>query len=484
MLIGIDDTDSRKGMCTTYLCAVLVSEFREAGLSVSLPYLVRLNPCIPQKTRGNGAVCIDVSTAGRANWEEYVKERVISRIEELAFVEDENTHPGAVFAYDAALEEIRNDRKKCEKLLRFYERAVKGVLELEDALCVISELNLEYFKMKSGRGLIGALAAVSFAFAQKYELQADARFRHSSCCSVFASERNDLTYELLAYREKERWGTPREIEEESVWNADRATYPLTWDTVDVKNRKIVFAPHSPCPVLFGIRGDSIPAILKAARMIRSEPIALEMLFVTNQGTDAHLLEFCSEAKELKDYHSYIIDGVVVKEPRNIAGGHVVFSIAVQGNTQKQEQEEERKKEKSQERCESKLIDCIAYEPTKQFRDVVRKLRVGDEVTVFGSFKRNTVNLEKMLVRSVVRRAERNPRCPVCGKRMESAGRGQGFRCKRCKTHKAERELEPLKRDLEEGFYEVPPVARRHISKPLVRMREDAEKFGFKIFPSR
>nr|MCR5853302.1 hypothetical protein [Methanophagales archaeon] len=66
MLIGIDDTDSRKGMCTTYLCAVLVSEFREAGLSVSLPYLVRLNPCIPQKTRGNGAVCIDVSAAGRA----------------------------------------------------------------------------------------------------------------------------------------------------------------------------------------------------------------------------------------------------------------------------------------------------------------------------------------------------------------------------------------------------------------------------------
>ena len=411
-----------------------------------------------------------------------MKERVISRIEELAFVEDENTHPGAVFAYDAALEEIRNDRKKSEKLLRFYERAVKGVLELEDALCVISELNLEYFKMKSGRGLIGALAAVSFAFAQKYELQADARFRHSSCCSVFASERNDLTYELLTYREKERWGTPREIEEESVWNADKATYPLTWDTVDVKNRKIVFAPHSPCPVLFGIRGDSIPAILKAARMIRSEPIALEMLFVTNQGTDAHLLEFCSEAKELKDYHSYIIDGVVVREPRNIAGGHVVFSIAVQGDAQKQE--EERKKEKSQERCESKLIDCIAYEPTKQFRDVVRKLKVGDEVTVFGSFKRNTVNLEKILVRSVVRRAERNPRCPVCGKRMESAGKGQGFRCKRCKTHKAERELEHLKRDLEEGFYEVPPVARRHISKPLVRMREDAEKFGFKIFPSR
>jgi tRNA(Ile2) 2-agmatinylcytidine synthetase len=52
--IAFDDTDSRKAMCTTYI----VSEFLRAGKYdlIGLPSLVRLNPNIPYKTRGNGAV--------------------------------------------------------------------------------------------------------------------------------------------------------------------------------------------------------------------------------------------------------------------------------------------------------------------------------------------------------------------------------------------------------------------------------------------
>jgi tRNA(Ile2)-agmatinylcytidine synthase len=62
--------------------------------------------------------------------------------------------------------------------------------------------------------------------------------------------------------------------------------------------------------------------------------------------------------------------------------------------------------------------------------------------------------------------------------MKSAGRGQGYRCKRCGT-KADGKVEgPLNREIEEGFYEVPPSARRHLSKPLVRMR------GERVHPSR
>jgi tRNA(Ile2)-agmatinylcytidine synthase len=49
MIIGIDDTDSRSGMCTTYLCTVLVDELESYG-EVSTPVLVRLNPCIPFKS--------------------------------------------------------------------------------------------------------------------------------------------------------------------------------------------------------------------------------------------------------------------------------------------------------------------------------------------------------------------------------------------------------------------------------------------------
>ena len=57
--LGIDDIDSLKGGCTTHLAALLVQSLSEVeGLSfLDYPNLVRLNPNIPWKTRGNGAVC-------------------------------------------------------------------------------------------------------------------------------------------------------------------------------------------------------------------------------------------------------------------------------------------------------------------------------------------------------------------------------------------------------------------------------------------
>ncbi len=67
----------------------------------------------------------------------------------------------------------------------------------------------------------------------------------------------DFTFEHLTYRQKERWGTPRDIDKESFFEADQETYPETWDTVDLTNRLVVCVPHSADPVLFGIRGESL-----------------------------------------------------------------------------------------------------------------------------------------------------------------------------------------------------------------------------------
>jgi len=128
------------------------------------------------------------------------------------------------------------------------------------------------------------------------------------------------------------------------------------------------------------------------------------------------------------------------------------------------------------------IECIAYEPTKGFRDIIRQLRIGDEVTVYGSFKNRTINLEKIELRKLNVEALRNPKCAKCGKRMESAGRSQGYRCKRCKTYCSEKEVQIVNRGIKEGLYEVPPVARRHISKPLIRVCKQ-EGIG-NIHPSR
>ena len=55
--IGIDDTDSVKGGCTTWLATEIIRELQEFDL-IGHPRLVRLNPNVPWKTRGNGAVAL------------------------------------------------------------------------------------------------------------------------------------------------------------------------------------------------------------------------------------------------------------------------------------------------------------------------------------------------------------------------------------------------------------------------------------------
>ena len=60
-LIGIDDTDSRTGACTTHLMVHFILRAMELGWDViGYPRLVRLNPNIPYKTRGNGALCVEL----------------------------------------------------------------------------------------------------------------------------------------------------------------------------------------------------------------------------------------------------------------------------------------------------------------------------------------------------------------------------------------------------------------------------------------
>jgi tRNA(Ile2)-agmatinylcytidine synthase len=60
--------------------------------------------------------------------------------------------------------------------------------------------------------------------------------------------------------------------------------------------------------------------------------------------------------------------------------------------------------------------------------------------------------------------------------MESAGADAGYRCRDCGTDAGGKVERPIERDVEVGWYEVPPVARRHIAKPLVRGGFDAPTY--------
>jgi len=406
MFIGIDDTDSEKGLCTTYLAAVLMERLRPLGKMASLPKLIRLNPCARYKTRGNAAIAIELESDRL----EEVRDLALETVLQLSDFSGMNTNPGLVIA-----------PRQTPQMTAFYQRAVTEILEIKEAKRLLDREGIWYRGFKKGRGLIGALAATGAVLS-------------------------DYTYELIAYREHARWGTPRYIDAASVWEADALTYPRTWDTVDHHNNRIVFAPHSADPVLFGIRGCDPLAILEALQIIKSEPIERSVLYQTNQGTDAHIRE--GVGADVRDSESYRLHGFVAKPPQAIAGGHLFFPL--QDGT-----------------CR---INCAAFEPTKNFRDTVKQLISGDELEVYGSVQDGTLNLEKINILHLADIVQMSaPICPQCLKRMESAGKDQGYRCRRCKTHAENRVLRLLARNLEKGYYEVPPCARRHLSKPLVRM---------------
>jgi len=418
MFIGIDDTDSDRGLCTTYLAAVLMERLEPLGEIVGRPKLIRLNPCARYKTRGNAALSFQLES----DRPDEVRELALKTLLELSDFSGTNTNPGLVIVDEVT------DRMKA-----FYRRAVTEILEISEARRLLDREGIWYRGFKKGRGLIGALAAVG-------------------------SDLPDFTYELIAYRERKRWGTPREIDEDSVWQADARTYPRTWDTVDHHNHRIVFAPHSGDPVLFGIRGSDPQAIMEAFEIIKSEPVERKVLYLTNQGTDAHIL--AGKIGTVRESQSYRLHGFVAEPARAIAKGHLFIPL----------------------QDGSARINCAAFEPTKNFRGIVSKLAAGDELEVFGSVRDGCLNLEKINVLHLAEQVElSSPLCPSCGKRMESAGRGQGYRCRHCKTRAEGQERHVIPRGIEPGYYEVPPCARRHLSKPLILFSGELAQYSH---PSR
>jgi tRNA(Ile2)-agmatinylcytidine synthase len=402
MLIGIDDTDSPESMCTTYLGAILARRLIRGHMQVREARLVRLNPNVTFKTRGNAAVALAVEGgAGRAFT------IACAVVEELADFTCVNTNPGVVVV----------DRPPDPS---FYRRAVADFCTIEEAVGVLESAGAHYHGYKNRRGLIGATAAVACDFP-------------------------DTTCEILTYRQPERWGTPRNVDRASLFAAQEATFPHTWDTVDEANDVVVCVPHTPDPVLFGIRGESPSWVMAARQMIRSEKPALEQIWTTNQGTDAHILP--GRIAELREGLSYCVRGIVATDPVTGSGGHVSFMLGEEDRT----------------------VRCMAYEPTKNFRHVVRQLVPGDEIRVQGSYKKESINVEKMQVVSLATATtKRTPLCTACHKRMTSDGRGKGYKCKKCGARAPVPEVTEIARMLRTGWYEVPPTARRHLAKPLCR----------------
>jgi tRNA(Ile2)-agmatinylcytidine synthase len=410
MWVGLDDTDAVDGMCTTYLASLLAEKLGVNGYV----RLIRLNPNIPYKTRGNGALAFETDAPERE-----VKETVLRYVKEYGRFTSKKTNPGVVF--------IENLTPKDKKILaKFYRRAVSELVTIEDAETAARSVGAELHKFKNGRGIIGALAAIG-------------------------ADLPDKTYEIIAYRKEKK--KEKRVDCESVIRMDKETYPETFNNVDPATGRILITPHGLDPVFCGIRGNTPEIVEKAWNMVKSlDEIERTQLFVSNQGTDAHLRE--RKVKDLKPYDCAILDGAVTAPPRTIRGGHVLFAFSDGTGT----------------------IDCAAYKPTADFRKDIKELVPGDRLRVYGGISKHpkTLNLEKIEVLELQKIFLKDaPIC--CSKKMSSAGKGKGHKCKRCSKKIRDDIEKETRRVLLPGFYEVPQGAKRHLSMPIIRMMCRADR---------
>ncbi|MGQ9461129.1 MAG: TiaS agmantine-binding domain-containing protein [Candidatus Bathyarchaeaceae archaeon] len=420
MHIGFDDTDSPRVGCTTYVAALLVEKIVSLGASFTdYPNLIRLNPNVPWKTRGNGALCLRIKCHN--NLVDKIMETVIDTVEENSDIGYEGTDPGVVFLFGNVPQEVKD----------FAKRTIQGVVKIEEALRLIKKFKAEAVGFKKGRGIIGGLAAIGETLE------------------------GDHTYEIIVYRTPENRGTPRKLEVSSIKEMNGRTSHLTFNNIDPETGRILITPRGPDPILYGIRGENPKAVKQAHEMIRQqEPVERWIIFRTNHGTDAHLRRVNS-ISEIQPFIPVVVKGVVAKMPQVIPGGHVIFSI----------------------KDETGEIDCAAYEPTGALCDASKNLIVGDFVEVFGGVRSAsskhpvTINLEKLRVLKLSPKINFfNPPCPQCGRRMKSMGKEKGFRCDKCcfRSSELKKVGVEVRRDFKEGLYVTSSRSQRHLTKPLCR----------------
>ncbi len=417
--VGIDDTDSKFGGCTTYTAALIFEKLVENSIApTDFPWLVRLNPNIPWKTRGNGALAIHLRTDTSRIKD--LKRIVVETVRHTSDPSIPATDPAAVFLQGPISERIQ----------QFSSKALHDVITIKEAERLLLSANVEAHTFNGRRGIIGALAAIGYG------------------------PDRDYTYEIIAYRTNQYLGKPRRVDLESVRRMDRHNGGRTFNNLDPETGRVLVCPHGPDPVLLGIRGEDPLGLLEAFREVDiQEPIERVMLFRTNHGTDAHLTNETS-IELVAPHQSVIITGWVHSPPTVIKGGHVIFELSDQTG----------------------LIDCAAYEPTGSLRKIVLKLIPGDRVRALGGVRPGpynglTLNLEKLQILQMIDDVRYvRPPCSECGSSCESMGKEQGFRCRKCGV-RFSRNLTTstvTSRSLGEGTYLPPPRAHRHLTKPESR----------------
>jgi tRNA(Ile2)-agmatinylcytidine synthase len=413
--IGFDDTDSPKGMCTTFLAYKIVDLLQKQKTEfLDFPRLIRFNPNIPWKTRGNGAVSIRIKTSNPSKVKNQVK-NLISKYSDTK----NGANPGLVF--------FQSDKIPSE-FIEFSNLALWQLINRNLAKKFAKENNLEFFYQGNGQGLVGAIGAIGYDF-------------------------NDHTLELLSYRKKQKFGKERKISTQSVKTMQEDTFPNTYNSFDTKKGRVLITPHGPDPVFYGVRGENVDSLVYATKILKSdEKLDGYMIFKSNQGTDDHLkneLNF----QTMKPYASGKITGTVSNSPKIVKGGHVFFKIISKNHE----------------------YWCAVYKPTG-ISSIASNLIKGDKIQVGGGVRKASkyfpriINLEFIKTISLERNfSTTNPLCKKCNKKMKSKGKNQGFQCIRCGKKVSKKTIIEISRKIKKQLYLPKISAHRHLTRPLQRI---------------
>ena len=415
--IGIDDTDSPKGMCTTFLAYKIVKFLEKNKVQfVDYPSLIRFNPNIPWKTRGNGAVRLSIKT----NNPKKIKNKITKFVDDYSETKN-GANPGLVFYENEIV---------TPSFHKFSELALWKLISREKAKQFILENKIDSFYLGNGQGLVGAIGAIGYKFS-------------------------DHTFELLSYRKKSQFGKKRIIAKDSVKNMQSVTFPETFNSYDIESDRALITPHGPDPVFYGIRGENAESVVTASKIVKAnEKLDGYMVFKSNQGTSDHLKNEL-DVNDLRPYTSGFLVGQVCSNPIMMQGGHVFFSI----------------------RVKDKKIKCGIYKPTK-ITTIAQNLILNDKIRIGGGIRKASknheriVNVEFLDVMELAKdiRAS-NPSCKKCSKKMKSKGSKQGFECTKCGNRSYVKSTSEIPRKIQCKLYLPVMSAHRHLTRPYQRIKK-------------
>ena len=423
--IGFDDTDSTHGKCTTHFAFKIVNYLKNSNIEfLDYPMLIRLNPNIPWKTRGNGAVCLRIKINNKKDKNRII-EYIRSQLEKTSDIEN-GANPGLVIFEGLLVPKI---------IKEFTNNAMFDIITKSTAINIAEKIqDIKYFTFGNGQGIVGAMASIGGLI-----------------------DKSDYTFEIIAYRKSENCNTQRIVDLDKVIKINKDTFPKTFNNYDEINKRVLITPHGPDPVFCGIRGEDPDIIVKSLENLDiKEKIEGYMIYRSNQGTNMHLQNEL-KLSSLKSHMAGYVYGNIVTKPNIIQGGHVLFTI--------------------QDRTNSSAMVAV-YEPTGLTR-IASKLEQGDEIKIGVGVRKasneypKVLNVEYMNILNLKSCYDSiNPNCIKCRKRMKSEGKNKGYQCKKCGFRDKNRQkiFIEKKRELKENLYIPVAKANRHLTKPKHRYK--------------